>query len=218
MTGVFKFIAEGGIWMWPILMAQVVSFALIGERVVALYMRRSGNLKSRVRQYEEEIKKGNLDKIVTRTNGQSSDALSMIVRAGAQSSMQRSGKEEIQLRMDEMVLEETSRIEQRIAFLATIANVATLMGLLATIMGLITSFTSISAANGAEKAKILSDGISEAMNGTAYGLVVAVPALIAYAILQSRANSLNEDLNKAALRLYIWLGFNAETPVKSKKA
>ena len=218
MTGVFKFIAEGGSWMWPILMAQVVSFALIGERVVALYMRRSGNLKSRVRQYEEEIKKGNLDKIVTRTNGQSSDALSMIVRAGAQSAMQGSGKEEIQLRMDEMVLEETSRIEQRIAFLATIANVATLMGLLATIMGLITSFTSISAANGAEKAKILSDGISEAMNGTAYGLVVAVPALIAYAILQSRANSLNEDLNKAALRLYIWFGFNVETPVKSKKA
>ncbi len=217
MTGVFKFLTEGGIWMWPILLAQVVSFALIGERVVALYMRRSTNLKSRVRQYEEEIKKGNLEKIVARTAANSTDALSMIVRSGAQSVIQGSGKEEIQLRMDEMVLEESSRIDQRIAFLATIANVATLMGLLATIMGLITSFTSISAANGAEKAKILSDGISEAMNGTAYGLVVAVPALIAFAILQSRANSLNEDLNKAALRLYIWFGFNVETPVKSKR-
>lgn len=217
MTGVYKFLAEGGIWMWPIMLAQIASFALIGERIVALYMRRSGNLKSRVRQYEEEIKKGNLDKIVSRTSN-GSDALQMIVRTGAQSVMQGSGKEEIQLKMDELVLEESTRIEKRIGFLATIANVATLMGLLATIMGLIHSFTSISAASGAEKAKILSDGISEAMNGTAYGLIVAVPALIAYAILQSRANSLNEDLNKAALRLYIWFGFNVETPVKSKKA
>lgn len=217
MTGVYKFLAEGGIWMWPIMLAQIVSFALIGERIVALYMRRSGNLKLRVRQFEEEIKKGNLDKIVARTSS-SSDALQMIVRTGAQSVMQGSGKEEIQLKMDELVLEESSRIEKRIGFLATIANVATLMGLLATIMGLIQSFTSISAANGAEKAKILSDGISEAMNGTAYGLVVAVPALVAYAVLQSRANSLNEDLNKAALRLYIWFGFNVETPVKGKRA
>lgn len=217
MTGVYKFLAEGGIWMWPIMLAQIVSFALIGERIVALYMRRSGNLKLRVRQFEEEIKKGNLDKVISRTSN-SSDALQMIVRTGAQSVMQGSGKEEIQLKMDELVLEESSRIEKRIGFLATIANVATLMGLLATIMGLIQSFTSISAANGAEKAKILSDGISEAMNGTAYGLVVAVPALVAYAILQSRANSLNEDLNKAALRLYIWFGFNVETPVKTKKA
>lgn len=217
MTGVYKFLAEGGIWMWPIMLAQIASFALIGERIVALYMRRSGNLKLRVRQYEEEIKKGNLDKIVSRTSN-GSDALQMIVRTGAQSVMQGSGKEEIQLKMDELVLEESTRIEKRIGFLATIANVATLMGLLATIMGLIQSFTSISAASGAEKAKILSDGISEAMNGTAYGLIVAVPALVAYAILQSRANSLNEDLNKAALRLYIWFGFNVETPVKSRKA
>lgn len=218
MSGLYNFLVTGGIWMWPIMLAQVVSFALIGERIVALYMRRSGNLKSRVRQYEEEIKKGNLDKVVSRTSVSSTDALSSIVKSGAQSVLQGAGKEEIQLKMDELVMEETSRIEKRIGFLATIANVATLMGLLATIMGLIHSFTSISAASGAEKAKILSDGISEAMNGTAYGLVVEVPALIAYAILQSRANALTEDLNKATLRLYIWFGFNVETPVKSKRA
>jgi biopolymer transport protein ExbB/TolQ len=96
------------------------------------------------------------------------------------------------------------------------ANVATLLGLLGTITGLIHSFAGIANANPAEKAAILSQGISLAMNTTAYGLVVAVPALIMYAVLQNRATRLTEDLNKAALNLFIQLGYHY-APVSDKK-
>jgi biopolymer transport protein ExbB len=218
MTSVYRFFSEGGIWMFPILIAQVVSIAIIIERSLALYGRRSVTAKSKVRMFEDDIKKGQMDKVVARTEKGGLDTINLMVRTGAQSVLNAAGKEEIQLKMDELIIEETSRIERRIGFLATIANVSTLLGLLGTIVGLIQSFAAISNSNGAERAKILSAAISEAMNATAYGLIVAVPALVMYAILQSRANSLSEDLNKAALRLYIWFGFGVESSVKSKRA
>ena len=131
--------------------------------------------------------------------------------------MDMGGKEEIQLKMDEVLLEENSRVEKRIGFLAMFANVATLLGLLGTITGLIHSFAGIANANPAEKATILSQGISLAMNTTAYGLIVAVPALVMYAVLQNRATRLTDDLNKASLNLFIQLSYHNEAvPMKRK--
>jgi biopolymer transport protein ExbB/TolQ len=98
-----------------------------------------------------------------------------------------------------------------------LGNVGTLLGLLGTIVGLIRAFGSVGAANAAEKAALLSQGVSEAMYATAYGLCMALPALIMYAVLQNRANALSEDLSKAALKLYIWLGFNYESVPSTKK-
>jgi biopolymer transport protein ExbB len=89
-----------------------------------------------------------------------------------------------------------------------LGNVATLTGLLGTITGMIRSFAAVSQANPADKAALLSAGISEAMNCTAYGLITAIPALVAYAILQNRANHLSEDLNQAALKAFNWLSYS----------
>jgi biopolymer transport protein ExbB len=216
MTGLFNVFMQGGIWMWPILVTQIVSIALIAERLMALYGRRSVSARRKVRLFEEDIKRGQMERLVNKTDG--NDPVSLLVRTGASSVLQAAGKEEIHLKLEELVLEETSRIEQRIGMLSMLANVATLLGLLGTIVGMIRSFASISSATGAEKARLLAEGISEAMNATAYGLVVAVPALVMYAVLQNRANHLVEDLNKAALRLYIWFGFNVEAPRSSRKS
>ncbi|MNT63836.1 colicin uptake protein TolQ [compost metagenome] len=77
-------------------------------------------------------------------------------------------------------------------------------------------------ADPANKASLLSAGISEAMNATAYGLIVAIPALVAYAILQNRANRLAEDLNQGGLKVFNWLSFSYEPitsyQVKTSKA
>ncbi|PWU20025.1 MAG: MotA/TolQ/ExbB proton channel family protein [Bdellovibrio sp.] len=216
MTGLFKFVMEGGVWMWPIMAAQIVSFALIAERLAALYFRRGVRAASRVRIYEEDIKRGQMDRVLSRAE-RSNDPVAQLVRTGAQAVLHSSGKEEIQLKMEELVMEESSRIEKHIGMLSMLANVATLLGLLGTIVGMIRSFSSIASAAGAEKARLMAEGISEAMNATAYGLIVAVPALVMFAVLQNRANHLIEDLNKAALRLYIWFGFNVDTPTKSSR-
>lgn len=212
------FTSTDAIWMWAILAAQIVSVAIIAERSLALFAKRKINQKDLSKVLAEDIKAGNLDKALRRSMQiGTSEPLGVVAAAGIQAAMDMGGKEEIQLKMDEVLLEENSRVEKRIGFLAMFANVATLLGLLGTITGLIHAFAGIANANPAEKATILSQGISLAMNTTAYGLIVAVPALIMYAVLQNRATRLTDDLNKAALNLFIQLGFHYEAvPTTSK--
>lgn len=204
-------------WMWAILAAQIVSVAIIAERCLALFVNRKINQKDLSKLLAEDIRSGSLDKALRRSLQLGvKEPLGVVAAAGIQAAIDMGGKEEIQLKMDEVLLEESSRVEKRIGFLAMFANVATLIGLLGTITGLIHSFAGIANANPAEKATILSQGISLAMNTTAYGLIVAVPALIMYAVLQNRAARLTDDLNKAALNLFIQLGFHYE-PVSPSK-
>jgi biopolymer transport protein ExbB/TolQ len=211
------FTSGDAIWMWTILAAQIVSVAIIAERSIALFMNRKVNQKDMSKTIADDIKAGKLDQALRRSMQMGlSQPLGVVASAGIQAAIDMGGKEEIQLKMDEVLLEESSRVEKRIGFLAMFANVATLLGLLGTITGLIHSFAGIANANPAEKAAILSQGISLAMNTTAYGLVVAVPALIMYAVLQNRATRLTEDLNKAALNLFIQLGYHY-APVSDKK-
>jgi biopolymer transport protein ExbB/TolQ len=211
------FTSGDAIWMWTILAAQIVSVAIIVERSMALFGKRKINQKELSKAIAEDIRSGDLNKALRRSMQISAtEPLGVVASAGIQAAIDMGGKEEIQLKMDEILLEENSRVEKRIGFLAMFANVATLLGLLGTITGLIHSFAGIANANPLEKASILSAGISLAMNTTAYGLIVAVPALIMYAVLQNRATRLSEDLNKAALNLFIQLGYHY-APVTDKK-
>ncbi|MFN7729319.1 MAG: MotA/TolQ/ExbB proton channel family protein [Bdellovibrio sp.] len=212
------FVSSDAIWMWTILAAQIVSIAITIERSIALYLNRKTNQKSLAKLLGEDIRSGNLEKALRRSEALGkSEPLGVVAAAGLQAAIDMGGKEEIQLKMDEVLLEENTRVEKRIGFLAMFANVATLLGLLGTITGLIHSFAGIANANPAEKATILSNGIALAMNTTAYGLIVAVPALIMYAVLQNRASRLTDDLNKAALNLFIQLSYNYESVPAKKK-
>lgn len=211
------FVSGSAFWMWIILAVQVVSVAIIVERSIALFMNRKPNQKTLTRLLNDDIQAGNLESALKRAKQLGlAHPLGVVASAGLQAAIDLGGKEEIQLKMDEVLLEENTRVEKRIGFLAMFANVATLMGLLGTITGLIQAFAGISTVDAATKAQILSQGISLAMNTTAYGLLVAVPALIMYAVLQNRAGRLIDDLNKAALNLFIQLSYRYEA-VPSKK-
>lgn len=214
------FVSGDAFWMFAILAAQIVSVAIIIERSIALYMNRQTNQKDIGKTLVEEIRSGQMEKALKKAEAFGrTQPIGIVAAAGIQAALNMGGKEEIQMKMDEVLLEENTRVEKRIGFLAMFANVATLVGLLGTITGLIHSFAGISNANPTEKAQILSQGISLAMNTTAYGLIVAVPALIMYSVLQNRATRLTEDLNKAALNLFIQLSFHNESaPVTAKKS
>ncbi|MCM2281794.1 MAG: MotA/TolQ/ExbB proton channel family protein [Bdellovibrionaceae bacterium] len=214
---VIRFFQEGGFWMLPILAAQVFSIAIIIERVFALYIRRQATRQALIQSFEEDIKKGNLDVVVNKGRQvSSSDPLGAVVAAGAQAALNLGGREEIQGKMDEVLLVENARLHKRTVFLAMLGNVGTLLGLLGTIVGMITSFGSIASADPIAKANILAAGISEAMNATAYGLVTAIPALVAFTVLQNRAQALFDDLNQGALRMFNLLSFHYES-VPAKK-
>lgn len=96
------------------------------------------------------------------------------------------------------VLQETGRLEatrltRRLGILETVAAVSPLLGLLGTVLGMIRVFATISGA-GLGSPEVLSTGISEAMVTTAAGLIIGIPALVAYNWLNGRADRIIFDL------------------------
>lgn len=200
---------HGGFWMWPILLIQVASIAIVIERFYALFFKRKIDQAAIAMSLEDNIRRGELDAVINKANAGSGPVL-RAAAAGAKAAKNLGGKDEIQGKMDEVLIEENAALDRRTGFLSMLGNVATLTGLLGTITGMIKSFAAVSYANPAEKATLLAAGISEAMNATAYGLIVAIPALVAYAILANRANHLAEDMNHSALKVFNWLSYAFE--------
>ncbi len=109
------------------------------------------------------------------------------------------------LAAEEAAIREAPRYGRRLGYLAMLANIATLTGLLGTIFGLQQSFSSLAVAEAAEKASLLAAGISQAMNTTAFGLMVAIPCLIAYTRLASLAARKTEECDAAAVKVLGYL-------------
>lgn len=203
---------HGGFWMYPIFLIQIMTLAIIVERVHALFIKRKVNQIAFAKGFEEQIRRGKIEEVSLAAKDQIEQyGVSAAISAGATAALGFGGKDEIQGKMDEALLSETGKIEKRTSFLAVLGNVATLLGLLGTITGMIKSFAAVADANPTAKAALLSNGISEAMNCTAYGLIVAIPALLAFAVLQNRTNHLLEDLNQSALKIFNWLSYSFDS-------
>jgi len=220
-TGTIQAIATafstGGIWMWAIFVAQIFSVTIIVERAMRLYMARKTNQTDLMTGYEDDLKGGKLEKVINRVNSMDSQPpIAKVIRAGAQAALDLGGREEIQAQMDEVLLSENSKLKARTGLLAMLGNTGTLLGLLGTIVGLIHAFSAVAGEDAAEKAAMLTKGIAMAMNTTAYGLIMAIPALVAFGILQSRTNTLSEDLNQAALKAFNLISFKNESAPKRK--
>jgi len=212
------FFTAGGFWMLPIFGAQLVSLAIIAERFVRLYMQRAPEMRKQASMFEADIKKGHLDRVILQARSlDQNSALRHIVEAGASAAQNMGGREEVQAKMDEVLVREQSKLEARVEFLAMLGNVGTLLGLLGTIVGMIRSFAAISQADQMTKAAMLAAGVSEAMHATAYGLMMAIPAIVMYSILQNRVTILSDDMTQSALRIFNLLGFHYES-VPSKKS
>jgi biopolymer transport protein ExbB len=209
---------NGALFMWVLLALQIVSIAIILERFVTLYLRESINPMKLLQTIASDIREGDLAKAHRIAVSLSpTDPVARIAQNALTASINMGGREEIQTRLQESVFHETTQLEKRIAFLSVFANLATLLGLLGTIAGLIQAFMSIGNLSAAEKSVMLSNGIAVAMNTTAYGLIIAIPSLLAYAILQNRVTRMSDDLNKSAMKLMVLLGFQSENSVLSLK-
>jgi len=111
--------------------------------------------------------------------------------------------EEVQAAMDESALREMPKLSARTPYLALLANLAMLSGLLGTVTGLIKSFGSVAGqgVDPSQKATILAQGISESMNCTAFGLGVAIIGLIGFAILNGKTQQLEDDINESSVQI-----------------
>src|SRR4029434_2927174 len=109
-------------------------------------------------------------------------------------------REDVEVAMEESMMEIVPQLEKRTHYLATFANLATLLGLLGTVSGLIHAFGAVATVNPAEKANLLSASISEAMNCTAFGLMTAVPLLFLHALLQTKTTELIDGIETASVK------------------
>ena len=107
----------------------------------------------------------------------------------------------IESALEEGLLESIPRLEARTSYVATFANIATLLGLLGTVQGLIQAFESVANADPALKGDLLSAAISVAMNTTAFGLAVAIPLLLAYTFLQNYTQHVIESIEMISMKV-----------------
>jgi biopolymer transport protein ExbB/TolQ len=90
-------------------------------------------------------------------------------------------------------------VTRRLNYFSLLANVSTLLGLLGTIFGLILAFSAVGAADPSQRSSFLAKGISEAMNATAFGLMMAVPALLVHGFLLSKAERILERVEEISI-------------------
>ena len=125
--------------------------------------------------------------------------LNSIVKAGIVAVMNKGSNEEVQTSMDVAALREIPYVEKRTPWLPLLGNVATLIGLLSTIWGLIQAFDAVATVEASVKAVYLAQAIAVAMNGTAFGLMVAIPALLASALLSAKTQDILDDVHELSV-------------------
>lgn len=204
--------SSGGVWMYAIVAVHIATIAIILDRAYALYLGRTTKQSRVIHSFEDEIKTGKLDRALQKSMSLSrTQPIAAVAAAGIQAAKDLGGRDEVQARMDEILTVENSRLEKRTNFLSMLGNVATLLGLLGTIVGLIQAFAAVANVDAAQKAVLLTQGVSLAMNTTAYGLIVAIPALVLHSVFVNRSNNLQDDLNQSAFKVFNWLNFNFES-------
>jgi len=192
-----KFFQDSGLFIYPSILIMALGVSVAIERFIFLNRARADNRRVWDRVLPL-LQGGKFEKVQTMTS-KSEIAISKIVHNGLTRMPSARGREDIDAAMEEGMMEIVPRLEKRTHYIATFANVITLVGLLGTIIGLIKAFTAVSQVNPAEKAEMLSASISIAMNNTAFALMVAIPFLLIHAFLQARTTEIVDSLEAAKI-------------------
>ncbi len=191
----YEFILQGGVVMFVLLGCSVLALTIIFERSWSL--RRSVVLPTRdIEEIEKAVLAGKVEDAIALCK-QRNTAMSRILWVALQNrGVLRPVMKEI---LEEIGRQEVAHLERYIGVLGLIAAISPLLGLLGTVIGMIEVFSVISI-EGVGKAGVLAGGISKALNTTAVGLTVAIPALVAYRAFEARVNRFVVEIEQHALR------------------
>ena len=191
-----SFITKGGVFMYPIIACSILSLAIFLEKLWSL--RRKHNVPlDFVQEIEQLLKENNSTKALSMCNTNLS-SIARIFSAGIKQYGKK--REVIKERIEEVGRREASLLEKYLEALATIASVSTLLGLLGTIAGMIKIFSVISSES-VVNPSTLAGGISEALYTTAAGLTVAIPTLIFYRYVASKARTLVLEMEECSTQV-----------------
>ena len=203
ILGIIGFFKAGGLFMFPIMLILAIGTAIIIERFK--FLKKSWTDGSALwSRLEESIKANRLEDAIKECS-LSEAALPKVLSAGLEKAkavkLKANSREELENHLEEAMLEVMPELERRTHYLPTLANVSTLLGLLGTIIGLIQSFQSLAVADPSQKAFLLAQGVSVAMNTTAFGLIVAIPIMLCYSYIQSRTIKIVDTLDAYSIKL-----------------
>jgi biopolymer transport protein ExbB len=210
---IVRFFQGGGEFMYPIAVVLVFGAAIAIERYIYL-SRTAARNRSLWNEIVPLLAQGNFRQVVAITS-KSDSAIGQILNYGLARIQSARRRDDIEKAMEESLMEVVPRLEKRTHYLATFANLATLLGLLGTVIGLINAFGAVATVNPAEKANLLSASISVAMNCTAFGLMTAVPILFIHAFLQTKTTELIDSLEMASVK-FLNAITERQTPAKAE--
>ena len=197
LSTAIKFFQDCGLFIYPSILIMALGLAIAIERFVFLTRARKENRKVWA-EVLPVLQKGQF-KDAQGMTARSDAAVGKIVNYGLTRMQSPGRREDFDAAMEEGMMEIVPRLEKRTHYIATFANVITLVGLLGTIIGLIKGFTAVAQVNPAEKAELLSASISIAMNNTAFALMVAIPFLLIHSFLQAKTSEIVDGLEAAKI-------------------
>ena len=201
----FSTTSTGWAFMWALLVALIFMIAIAIERAYYIMVRSNINAPRFMAEIRKLVKAGDYKKALSLCNSARNKALAQVVMAGLKkvSESETIDFRSIQNSVDEGTLEVIPKLQERTGYLAMIANVATLLGLMGTIYGLIGAFRSVSAPgiDATEKSRMLAAGISIAMNTTLTGLSIAVPAILVYTFLHNKTIKIIDEIDEHTVKL-----------------
>lgn len=192
-TSIAGFFQTGGPFMLPIALVLTIGLVIAVERWVYLSKAKLDN-RIAFKKIQPMLAESQYQQLYDYVKSSKAHT-SRLIQAGMAAMSVSRNREDILSSMQEASMECVPRLEKRTAYLATLANVATLLGLLGTIIGLIAAFTAVADADPATKATLLSQSISVAMNTTAFGLISAIPLLLIHSLLQSKTSQVIDGLD-----------------------
>ncbi|MCB2188014.1 MAG: MotA/TolQ/ExbB proton channel family protein [Deltaproteobacteria bacterium] len=201
-------LASGGPLVWPILATGLLALLLVLERVHFLHKVRS-NTEALLGRVTEFLGRGDLDQARQAAAAEQGRPVANVTLAGLELIGQ--SPEAVDTRLQEAMLREMPRLERSLTVLKVLAAVAPLLGLLGTVTGMINTFQVITL-HGSGEPRLMAGGISEALVTTQLGLAVAIPIMVAVALLGRQSQRVAGDMEEKSLRLSAALWSPGERP------
>jgi biopolymer transport protein ExbB len=189
---------KGGLLIVPIILVAFFAVLLMLERTFSLYFKGLGGLNI-VDEIAEKLEKGKADDALNSAEGIKSTPLGRVCMAIIPyRSCTLQARENI---LNEALLKEVPVIERNLSLLSTCAAVAPMLGLLGTVTGMIGTFHVITL-YGSGDPRLMAGGISEALITTMFGLIVAIPVMLAHTFFARRAETLLDRLQEAGMKVF----------------
>ena len=199
-----KYLFDGGIFMWVILLASISGLAVIIEKMYTFLSKEKKLSEIEKNQLYKALRMGNKEEILKlckdKTDSVSKSVTKIVSNMDINfDELDTSHRQVIEGIISESILEQTTELEKGMSLLGTVVNSAPQLGLLGTVTGMIAAFSTLTR-NGTSTPKIVAGGISEALYTTAFGLIVAIPALVFYNYFNRRIDVIVAEMERAALQ------------------